>query len=104
MFLLWNLLYCHEPLIMEPSRKPAHTTNQDTCVSDLVIEGSGKTICACVRATMWFPTNQYLESPLWLTNQVAAAIPIYSPVSCAQTHFPGRLPASPLVRSSPLSL
>ena len=42
---------------------------------------------ACVRA--WFPTNQCLESALWLTNQIAQI----SPLICARKHFPLRLSA-----------
>ena len=41
---------------------------------------------ACERATVWFSTNQYLESALWLINQIAAATSIYSPVRFARTH------------------
>ena len=57
-----------------------------------------------LRASVWFPTNQYLESSLWLTNQIAAATSIYSPVRCAWTHFPGRLPASRFIRWFGVSL
>ena len=46
---------------------------------------------ASERATVWFPTNQYLESALKLTNQIAPASSIYSPVGCARTHFPCKL-------------
>ena len=48
----------------------------------------------CVRARAWFPINQCLDSALWLTNQIAAAASVYSPVRCARAPFPCRIPAS----------
>ena len=47
---------------LEPSRKLVHTC---------VLERPRVSVCAGV--SVWFPTNQCLESALWLTNQVAAA-------------------------------
>ena len=70
---LWNLL--------ENKRTPlirAHMRQQPQNVLE----------CACEGASAQFPANQYCESALWLTNQIAAATSVYGPVSCDQTHFP----------------
>ena len=48
----------------------------------------------CVRASVWFPTNQYLESAIQLINQIAPATSIFCPLRCARTHFPCLLPMS----------
>ena len=60
--------------------------------------------CACEGASARFPANQYRESALWLTNQIAAATSVYSPVRCARTHFPCRFPASRFTFWSGVSL
>ena len=41
----------------------------------------------CGHASVWFSTNQCLESALWLTNQIASATSTCSPVRCARMHF-----------------
>ena len=75
---------------LEPSRKLVCATNQGTHAS-VTSERSGTTIVrACERtsdrATVWFPNNQYLESALQLTNQVAPASSTYIAQSGALKH------------------
>ena len=49
----------------------------------------------CVRASDNAVPNQSIPRvPLWLTNQIAAAISIYNMVSRTRTHFPCQPPAS----------
>ena len=43
-----------------------------------------------VRTSVWFPTNQCLESALRLTNQIVASTSMYSRIRCARKHFPYR--------------
>ena len=52
-----------------------------------------------MRASAWFPTNQYLESALWLTLQITPATSIFSPLRCAREHFSCRVPDSRFTRS-----
>ena len=64
--------------------------------------------CACEGASARFPANQYLESAPCLTNQIAAATFVYSPIRCSwghtQTYFPCRLLASRFTCWSGVSL